>query len=59
MLLSAEDAAELDALVLRLRRRLGRRVDKSEVVRAWIGLTSADPALVAEVQRTLLSAVED
>lgn len=54
VLLSAEDAADLDGLVLLLRRRLGRRVDKSAVVRTWIGMTVADADLLAELHRALI-----
>lgn len=53
VILSARDAADFDALVLTARRALGRRVDKSEVVRALIGLMSNDAALRAEVHELL------
>lgn len=39
LLLAASDALTLDELALRLRRRTGRRVEKSEIMRALIRLT--------------------
>jgi hypothetical protein len=40
-----EEAEALDEFLLHARRRLGRRVDKSEVVRSLLELTYTDPSL--------------
>lgn len=47
--LSAHDAEDFDALVLTARRTLGRRVDKSELIRAAITLLGRDAALRHEI----------
>lgn len=48
-------AEEFDGLALRARRRLNRRVDKSEIVKALIRLASDDASLadqvIAELER--------
>lgn len=49
VILDARDAEEFDALVLTARRTLGRRVDKSELVRAVIALLGRDSALRQEI----------
>ncbi len=45
----ATEAAEFDALVARARQQLGRRVDKSAMVRALLALAGDDRALFAQV----------
>ena len=42
-------AEDFDVIVLGARRALGRRVDKSEIVRVVIELLSSDPALRRQV----------
>jgi hypothetical protein len=42
-------ALAFDQLQLQLRRRCGRRVDKSEIIRALVSLAEDDPALVDQV----------
>lgn len=49
VILDARDAEDFDALVLTARRTLGRRVDKSELVRALIALLGRDVALREEI----------
>ena len=44
-LLDADTAAEFDALALTARRHLGRKVDKSEIVRSLIRLAADDASL--------------
>ena len=44
-LLDADTAAEFDALALTARRQLGRKVDKSEIVRSLIRLAADDASL--------------
>lgn len=44
-----EDAATFDALALRCRRRLNRRVDKSEIVTVLIRLAADDAALAEQL----------
>lgn len=55
VLLDSELAAGFDELALRLRRVLGRRVGKADVVRALVLLAGDDPTLfdqlAAELQR--------
>jgi hypothetical protein len=54
--LSPEEAHDSDALLLDLRRAVGRRLDKSATVRALLRLARTDPAvraaLLAELRRT-------
>jgi hypothetical protein len=54
-LLDADTAAEFDGLALMARRKLGRRVDKSEIVRALIRLAADDASLrdqvISEVEK--------
>jgi hypothetical protein len=47
--LDANDAEDFDAVVLAARRTLGRRVDKSEIVRAVIKLLGSDATLRQQV----------
>lgn len=49
LLLDAEEAVSLDQLVLSARRQLGRRVDKSTLLRVLVTLAADDPALLAQV----------
>lgn len=51
--LDPRDAEDFDALVLTARRALGRRVDKSEIVRALIALMGRDAALRQEVHELI------
>lgn len=44
-----DTAAEFDALALRCRRRLNRRVDKSEIVTALIRLAADDASLADQI----------
>lgn len=44
-----DTAAEFDALALRCRRRLNRRVDKSEIVTALIRLVADDASLADQL----------
>lgn len=44
-LLDADTAADFDALALTARRHLGRKVDKSEIVRSLIRLAADDASL--------------
>ncbi len=45
VIFSRVEAEDFDELLLGLRRRLARRVDKSEVVRALLAICSSDPSL--------------
>src|SRR4051812_27031272 len=47
--LDADTAAEFDALALAARRKLGRRVDKSEIMKALIRLAADDASLKDQV----------
>jgi hypothetical protein len=49
LLLDPEEAVSLDQLVLSARRQLGRRVDKSTLLRVLVTLAADDPALLAQV----------
>jgi hypothetical protein len=55
-MLDADTAAEFDALALAARRRLGRKVDMSEIVRSLIRLAADDASLrdqvISEVEKT-------
>lgn len=51
--LDARDAEDFDRLVLTARRALGRRVDKSEIVRALIAMMGRDAALRQEVHELI------
>jgi hypothetical protein len=53
VILDARDAEDFDALVLTARRTLGRRVDKSELVRALIALLGRDVALRQEIYEVI------
>jgi hypothetical protein len=45
VLLEPDAAADFDGLALDIRRLLGRRVSKGDLVRALIALAAADPTL--------------
>jgi len=49
LLLDPEEAVSLDQLVLSARRQLGRKVDKSTLLRVLVALAADDPALLAQV----------
>jgi hypothetical protein len=49
ILLSPRVATELDEDVLRLRRQTGRKIDKSEIIRALVQLLHSDESLFNEV----------
>ncbi|CAL9624228.1 hypothetical protein SUDANB6_05934 [Streptomyces sp. enrichment culture] len=51
LLLDQDDALTLDRLALTLRRRTGRAVDKSEILRALICLTDQDEHISDTVAR--------
>ncbi|MFJ2645060.1 MULTISPECIES: hypothetical protein [unclassified Streptomyces] len=53
LLLSQEDALSLDQLALQMRRRTGRRIEKSEILRALIRLADTKPAINGALQDTL------
>ncbi|MFJ1561302.1 hypothetical protein [Streptomyces mirabilis] len=53
LLLDQDDALTLDQLALTLRRRTGRPVDKSEILRALIRLADADGRVADDVARAL------
>jgi len=53
VILDARDAEDFDAAVLTARRTLGRRVDKSELVRALIALLGRDVALRQEIYEVI------
>ncbi len=54
--LDADTATEFDALALAARRKLGRRVDKSEIMKALIRLAADDASLkdqvISEVEKS-------
>ncbi|MGI8459083.1 MAG: hypothetical protein ACR2LI_13355 [Propionibacteriaceae bacterium] len=49
LLLTTTAANQLDEDLLNVRRTVGKKIDKSEVIRALIGLLHDDPALVDKV----------
>lgn len=53
VLLDGDEAANFDSLALVLRRRLGRVVKKSDIVRALIALASDDQTLTAQLETEL------
>lgn len=53
LLLDGDEAATFDGLALVLRRRLGRVVKKSDVLRALIALASDDQTLTAQLETEL------
>ena len=53
VLLDGEEATAFDSLALLLRRRLGRVVKKSDLVRALIALASDDQTLTAQLEAEL------
>lgn len=53
VILAPGDAEDFDAVVLAARRALGRRVDKSEVIRALIRLLTEDDELQRQVRAAL------
>ncbi|WP_030683555.1 hypothetical protein [Streptomyces cellulosae] len=53
LLLDQDDALTLDQLVLTLRRRAGRPVDKSEIMRELIRLADADDRVAEHLARAL------
>lgn len=53
LLLDQDDALTLDQLALTLRRRTGRPVDKSEILRALIRLAGRDDRVTDAVARAL------
>ena len=55
VLLDAAAADTFDEAVLKLRRRTGRRIDKSEIVRELVQLLDEDPALVEQLATRLIS----
>lgn len=57
VLFSRADTEDFDELLVGIRRRLGRRVDKSEVVRCLLRLTLADPSLESQLVEHLRDGV--
>ncbi len=55
VLLSTRVAMELDEDLLRLRREATRKVDKSEVIRALVGLLHSDDTLFDQVKQQIIS----
>jgi len=53
LLLEQEDALRFDELVVEMRRRTGRAVDKSEIVRELIRLAEASPPINAALGKAL------
>lgn len=53
ILLTAAMSADLEDDALTISRQVGRRVDKSDVLRALVAMLHADPTLVDEVSRHL------
>lgn len=53
LLLDQDDALTLDQLALTLRRRTGRPVDKSEILRALIRLADVDDQVAEHLARAL------
>ncbi|WP_332010466.1 hypothetical protein OH736_45925 (plasmid) [Streptomyces sp. NBC_01650] len=53
LLLDPQDALTLDQLALQMRRRTGRRVEKSEILRALIRLADLKPAVNGALQDAL------
>lgn len=53
VLLDAASADAFDQAVLALRRRTGRRIDKSQVVRELLALLAEDEALLEQVAEQL------
>ena len=49
VLLDGQAAADFDGLALSARRQLGRRVEKSELVRVLIALAADDPSLLGQI----------
>ena len=49
VIFARRDAEALDEFVLRARRHAGRKVDKSEIIRALLALVHEDPTLAAAV----------
>lgn len=55
VLLDPNAAADFDQLAVDIRRLLGRRVSKGDLVRALIALTAADPTLRGQLLHQLRS----
>lgn len=53
LLLNSSVAADFDEDTLALSRQVGRRVDKSEIVRALVDLLHTDEGVLAQVSRRL------
>lgn len=51
--LTDDDALMWDDVAMRLRRQLGRKVSKSEIVRALVGLAADDPTLLQQIAETV------
>lgn len=58
VLLDAELADDFDGSLLHFRRQVGRRVDKSEVIRELVSLFNEDPSLAEQVADRLQAADE-
>jgi hypothetical protein len=56
VLLDSELADDFDGSLLHFRRQVGRRVDKSEVIRELVSLFNEDPTLVKEIADRLHAA---
>ncbi|MCT2548684.1 hypothetical protein [Streptomyces atratus] len=53
LLLDPQDALTLDELALQMRRRTGRRIEKSEILRALIRLADTKPTINGALQDAL------
>jgi Arc/MetJ-type ribon-helix-helix transcriptional regulator len=56
VLLDSELADDFDGSLLHFRRQVGRRVDKSEVIRELVSLFNEDPTLAKEIAGRLQAA---
>ena len=56
VLLGVDDALAFDEVALRVRRQLGRRADKSAIVRALIALAVEDDALTRQISDAIRQA---
>jgi len=53
VLIDSSTADDFDARVLTLRRQVGRKIDKSDVFRAFLAMLEEDPELSAQLVRRL------
>lgn len=53
LLLDPDEAGAFDEVTIRLRRKLVRRVDKAEVLRAMISMLADDPSLLNDLSEQM------